>query len=324
MNPSLDKSASANQVMPGRKLRCDHPSIEPGGGGINVSRAILRLGGKSMAYFTMGGFFGQMFTDILQQEEIEHHPFKIKENTRLNLTIFEKDSGQQYRFGMPGPEMSEHEWKNCFESIQEHIKEGNYEYFVVSGSLPRNVPSDFYRRLAHTAKDAGIKMIVDTSGDALIEVAKEGVYLLKPNMREVAQLADHEIENETQLQEVTQTIVEKGQAQVVIVSLGAAGALLVSKERVEQIKAPTVKIRSRIGAGDSMVAGLVLALASGKTLYHAACFGVAAGSAAVMTSGTELCRRKDTEQLFKQIIRKSKVDDTGVEIKNRDKVKEKI
>ena len=308
MNPSLDRSASLNQVMPDAKLRCTLPKIEPGGGGINVSRAIRRLGGYSTAYFTVGGFFGQMFREILREENIDQYPFKIKENTRLNLTIFEKDSGQQYRFGMPGPEMSEQEWRNCLELIQENIKEGKYEYFVVSGSLPRNVPANFYGRLAQTAKEAGIKMIVDTSGDALIEVANEGVYLLKPNMREIAQLADHEIENEAQLQEVTQTIIERGQAKVVIVSLGAGGALLVSKEKVAHIKAPTVKIRSRIGAGDSMVAGLVLALARGKSLYQAACFGVAAGTAAVKTTGTELCRREDTEQLYEQIISKSNED----------------
>jgi 6-phosphofructokinase 2 len=250
----------------------------------------------------MGGAIGQLLRDLIQDEGICHHPLPIKGMTRVNLTVLEEASGQQFRFVMPGPELKEEEWQHC---LKEVIKtENKPAYVVASGSLPRGVPTDFYGRLANLVQEIGSRFIVDTSGEALQAAAKQGVYLLKPNMRELAHLAGHEIENRSQQEKVVQAIINEGQAQAVIVSLGAAGALLVSDELSERIPAPTVKIRSKIGAGDSMVAGIVLALARGETLRQAALYGVAAGAAAVMTPGTELCRQEDTERLYEQLISK--------------------
>jgi 6-phosphofructokinase 2 len=302
INPSIDKSTSIEQVVANKKLRCDAPYFEPGGGGINVSRAIHRLGGSSLAYYTMGGISGQRFSDILQEEGIEQKTFMVQENTRENFAVFEKATGQQYRFIMPGPELSESEWKRCLEDFENHVQRGNFSYIVASGSLPPNVPPDFFERLAHFTNEKDARLVIDTSGDALRAAVKEGVYLLKPNLRELAQLSGHDIEDEPEQEKAARTIVDRGQAEVVVVSMGAAGAMLVSKQTAKYIPAPTVKIRSKIGAGDSMVAGIVLALVRGKSLYQAVRFGVAAGSAAVMLPGTELCRREDTERLYKKMI----------------------
>ena len=300
MNPALDKSAHIDRVVPDRKLRCTSPRHEPGGGGINVSRAIRRLGGESLALYTSGGPIGAMVTTLLEQEGVNQRAIAIEGLTRENLTVFEESSGHQFRLGMPGPTLPEAEWQQCLTELKEAIAQA--EYVVASGSLPPNVPTDFYARVARMARRCDCRFIVDTAGDALRAAAQEGVYLLKPNMRELRQLAERDLEKEAEQEAAAEDLIRQQQAQVVVVSLGAAGALLVTKDMKKRLRAPTVPIRSKIGAGDSMIAGIVLGLERGNPLQQAVLFGVAAGAAAVMTPGTELCRREDTERLYAQIM----------------------
>jgi 6-phosphofructokinase 2 len=299
MNPSLDKNVRLEHVVAERKLRCEQPRYEPGGGGINVSRAIDRLGGTSLAVYPAGGAIGEMLEDLLDAQDLEHWRIEVEGMTRENLTVFEETSDRQFRFGMPGPALQEQEWQRCLDVLS--TVEPRPDYLVASGSLPPGVPVDFYARVAHCIKESGCRLIVDTSDDELRAAAEAGVYLLKPNMRELGQLAGHQIEGEDEQVDVAREIVRREQAQAVAVSLGAAGAVLVSEGKTTRLRAPTVRIRSKIGAGDSMVAGIVWSLAQGWDLVEAARYGVAAGSAAVMTPGTELCRREDTERLYEQM-----------------------
>jgi 6-phosphofructokinase 2 len=303
MNPSLDINSSVEHVIADRKLRCKPSSYEPGGGGINVSRAIQRLGGNSSALYPAGGTFGQMLQNLLDQEGISHCPIPIEEPTRESLTILEESSGRQFRFGMPGPTLRETEWKRCLGTLVALDVKPNY--LVASGSLPPGAPEDFYAQLAQIASGFGARLIVDTSGEPLRLASQAGVYLLKPNMNEMESLIGREIKNELELEEMARELVEKGLSEVMIISLGAGGALMVSKDGCEHVRAPTVPIKSRVGAGDSMVAGIVLSLANGNPLRDAVDFGVAAGAAAVITPGTELCRQEDTERLYQQIITKT-------------------
>lgn len=299
MNPSVDKSARIDQVVADRKLRCEEPRHEPGGGGVNVSRAIERLGGRSLAIYPAGGAIGEMLEELIEAEGLEQRLVEIAGMTRENLTVFEKTSERQFRFGMPGPKLKEEEWQRCLDAVTS--VEPAPAYIVASGSLPPGAPVDFYARMAHCTEGLGCRLVVDTSGEELRAAVEAGVYLLKPNMRELGELAGHPIEGEEEQVSVAQEIVERGQAQAVVVSLGAAGAVLVSEEGTTRVRAPTVQIRSKIGAGDSMVAGIVWSLAEGRDLADAVRYGVAAGSAAVMTPGTELCRREDTERLYKRM-----------------------
>jgi 6-phosphofructokinase 2 len=299
MNPAIDKSAHVENVVPGRKLRCGPPRYEPGGGGINVSRAIHKLGGKSTALYLAGGPLGQMLSSLLDGEGIDHHPSTIHGLTRQNFTVYEESTGQQFRFGMPGPEVKENEWNQLLEKLLAY--DPAPAYIVASGSLPSGVPKDFYARIASAARDMGARMIVDTSGEAFSLAVREGVYLMKPNLRELGDLGETEITEEAAQEALARRIIEKGQSDVVVVSLGAAGALLVERHGHERLRAPTVPIKSRVGAGDSMVAGLTLRLAQGDSVREAVRFGVAAGAAAVMTPGTELCRKEDAESLYDKI-----------------------
>jgi 6-phosphofructokinase 2 len=296
MNPSIDKSTRIDRVVPEQKLRCKTPRYEPGGGGINVARAIQELGGKSLALFTAGQAPGQMLQDLLQQERLDHRPIPIQGRTRESIAVYEQTSGQQYRFGMPGPTLSEAEWNRCLEDFFKHSAKA--EYLVVSGSTPQGVPKDFYARIARMAKQNNQKLILDASGEPFLLAVREGVFLIKPNLREFRSLAESHLEDESQHIELARQLINSKQSQVVVISLGASGALLVEKSGTQRLCAPLVRIRSKVGAGDSMVAGMVLALTRGYAIERAARFGIAAGAAAVMTAGTGLCRREDTERLF--------------------------
>lgn len=299
VNPAIDKNTSVEQVLAEEKLYCSAPSREPGGGGLNVSRAIRRLGGQSTAIFTTGGPTGGILSTLLDDEGLDYHAVPIKDWTRENLIVLETRSGRQYRFGMPGPEVTESEWLHCLEALRDARQPP--QYIVASGSLSEGMPSDFYSQAGRIARDLGARFVLDTSKDALREGLHEGAYLIKPNLRELQQLAGDELKSEQDQEAAARRFIDAENCEVVVLSLGAAGVLLVTAETSERLRAPTVPIRSKVGAGDSTVAGVVLGLARGLPLRESVLFGIAAGAAAVMTPGTELCRREDTERLFDQL-----------------------
>jgi len=299
MNPSIDISTTVDNVVAERKLRCDSPQHEPGGGGINVSRAVRKLGGESTAFFAAGGATGDFFERLLDAEDIRRQSLVIEGSTRESFMVYEKSTGQQYRFGMPGPTLGKKEWQGCIDRLFQSSEKA--DLIVASGSLPPGIPPDFYGRVAHRAKAMGIKTVVDCTGEPFQEALNEGVYLIKPNIRELRSLARDPLDDESGQEAFARKLVEARQAEVVVVSLGAAGALMVSREESRRLRAPTVPIESKVGAGDSMVAGIVLGLVRKMSMSEAVRLGVAAGAAAVMTPGSELCRKEDTERLYGKI-----------------------
>ncbi len=298
LNPAVDKNSQVQQVVAERKLRCEPPVHHPGGGGLNVARAITELGGDVEAYWACGGAIGQLLSQLLDEEHIVHHPLSIDAQTRENMILFERSSEQQYRFGMPGPSLTADEIRTCLDTLL--AIEPPPEYLVLSGSLPAGVDEALYARVAE-AMPASCRVVLDTSGTPLQRGLETPLFLLKPNMRELGQLAGRPVEDDSQIRNVARSLIDQGKVEVVVTSLGSGGAVLTTAETHRHIRAPTVNIRSKVGAGDSMVAGLVLALSEGKPLADAMRFGVAAGSAAVMTGGTELCRRENTERLFRKM-----------------------
>ena len=299
LNPTIDMSSSVENVFPEHKLRCSSPRNEPGGGGINVSRAIEKLGGHSVAVHYCGGPTGDILRTLLDAEGVAHDPIAIAGLTRLSVAILETTTGQQYRFVFPGPIFSEAEWRGALAHIAE-ISESP-DLIVASGSLPPGVPNEFYGLLAQVVREKRGRMVLDTSGSCLSAALEAGVFLVKPSLRELRSFAGSDLEHEGDQERAAMKIVENGGAEVVVVSLGAAGVLFASQAGCERMRSPTVPVRSKIGAGDSMVAGIALGLARDYSLRDAVRLGIAAGAAAVMTSGTELCRREDAERLFRQI-----------------------
>lgn len=297
MNPAVDKSAAVDHVVPDTKLRCRDVRHDPGGGGLNVARAVRYLGGEAHACWTSGGHTGALLGELLDREQVPHTALPVREYTRENLVVTD-DSGAQFRFGMPGATLTEAEGQRCLETVTALARDA---WLVLSGSLPPGLPADYYARVARAAA-ADARIILDTSGEALrCGLEGGGLFLVKPNLRELSQLAGEPLEGERAIEAAARRIVSAGQARWVAVSLGRVGAVLVGEAGCTFVRAPLVPLVSKVGAGDSMVAGMVLALSRGLDPTVAIRHSVAAGAAAAMTPGTELCRREDAERLLEQM-----------------------
>ena len=297
LNPSLDKSTHFTGLIAEQKIRCEKPRYDAGGGGINVSKAIAKLGENSLCIHTSGGSAGIMLEEIILKDGIENKVIPTQNWTRENFIAFENTTKAQYRFGFPGNELLEDEKQKVIETI----KEINTKYLVLSGSLNEGLPTDFYQTIAEIAKAMGIKVIVDTSGEPLRKVLEKGVYLIKPNIGELAKLIGVEKLELSEVEKAAKTLIENGAAEIVVVSLGTQGAILVSKEQIEFVKAPKVTKKSTVGAGDSMVGGMVWALSQNKTLKEVIQWGVSCGTAATMNEGTQLFKKEDAIKLFEEL-----------------------
>jgi len=300
MNPSIDVSASTGKVVPVHKLRCTNVRRDPGGGGINVARVIKRLGGGCRALYPAGGLPGRLLHRLLDDEGIASIPIDTAVDTRESFTILDEASGDQYRFVLPGAPLSEEEWRACLDRIASLA--GPSDYIVASGSLPPEVPDDFYARLARIAGALGAHVILDTSGPALAAALEEGVHLVKPNLRELRELTGQPLDREPEWQRAAEKLVRSGKAAIVALTLGEHGALLVSRNAHLRAPGIPVKIASAVGAGDSFLAAMVWRLSSGRSLEEAFRYGVAAGTAALLTPGTELSRKEDTDRLSDNVV----------------------
>ncbi|GAB2527720.1 1-phosphofructokinase family hexose kinase [Rufibacter soli] len=296
INPALDKSTRVQKLAPEKKLRCEEPVYEPGGGGINVSRAIKKLGGESCAWYLSGGPAGERIGQLLQAEGVSYREFKCQHWTRENLMVMEVATGDQYRFGMPGPALTEPEWRQVLQALED--LEETPEFVVASGSISPGMPADFYAQIAALAVKKGFKLVVDTSGEALLKAAGAGIYMLKPNLNELAALAGKETINAKEQEELAHQVIKEGKSNVLVVSLGPRGAMLATENGFEYVTSPTVKVESAVGAGDSMVGGMVLKLTEGWPLTDVIKYGVATGTATTMTPGSELCRKSDVEEIY--------------------------
>ena len=297
VNPSVDKNTRINGLQPDRKLRGSVPVVEPGGGGVNVSRAIGKLGGTSACVYLAGGHTGDTLRQLLDREAIAQHPLRSSAQTRESFMVFDEATQQQYRFVPDGYPVAEADWKSTLRTASSLLSEG--DYLVASGSLPPGVPTDYYAQVTRVAHERAAKVIVDTSGEALQQAVAGGVYLLKPNLGELSTLTSQQAITAPEQERLAQQLVEQGRAEVVVVSLGAQGAMLVTDAEVTYIAAPTVPKKTTVGAGDSMVGGMVLRLSQGWTVPDAVRYGVACGTAATMNHGTQLCQREDVENLYR-------------------------
>jgi 6-phosphofructokinase 2 len=285
-NPTIDKSASITHLMPDKKLQCSDPLLEPGGGGINVARVIHRLGGEVSALFPAGGYNGQLLQNFLKSEGVDFIPVLISKSTRENLVILDRHTNLQYRFGMPGPQLAINEWQQILNIAE---RKNDIKFIVASGSLPPGVPMDIFARLAVIANERKVRLILDTSGEPLRLAIREGVYLIKPNLAELESVSDRgEIEIKD-IQVVAREMIAQEYCEIVVVSLGASGAMLITESNVEMVHAPAVKKRSTVGAGDSMLGGIVYSLTKSDDIRKAIRLGVACGSAATLSPATGLC-----------------------------------
>jgi len=294
-SPCIDKTTSVKKLLPDKKLHCAAPKLEPGGGGINVARAIKKLGGNATVIFPSGGYTGKYFNHLLEAENIHAVIIEIQNETRENIIVLDEAENAQYRFGMPGTNLSDAEWMQCLKAVEE-IKD--ISFIVASGSLPPGVPLNIFAQLAKIAKNKNAKFVVDTSGEALREAVNEGVYLLKPNLGELCFLSGKTHLKQLEIEAAAKEIIAEGKCEVVVISMGEQGALFVTSDLIKKIKPSAVIKKSNVGAGDSMLAGIVYYLSKQKDITEAVKYGVACGTAATINTGTELCNLKDVEKIY--------------------------
>ncbi len=297
LNPSIDVGCRCAHVSPDRKLRCKDVTYDAGGGGLNVCRVIRELGGEASALWISGGEAGRRLNRLIEQAGVPGTSVSVEGETRLNTYVHEDASDREFRFILPGPRVSDAELGEIRDRLAN--LEG-VDYLVLSGSVPPDVPEDCYAALAREA--SGARVVVDASGGVLPKALETDVFLAKPNLRELADLSGRDdLDGDAQIVDAARRVVRQTRVQFILASLGSGGAALVSAEDSIRVHAPTVRVRSKVGAGDSMVAGVVLAFARGMAAAEAVRFGVAAGSAAVTTPGTQLCRREDVERIHSEI-----------------------
>ncbi|MBV7408020.1 1-phosphofructokinase family hexose kinase [Maritimibacter sp. DP1N21-5] len=296
LNPALDLSTSAPVVRPGDKLRCDALRAEPGGGGVNVARAVGILGGRAQAFVARAGHVGDQFADLLATEPLDPVWFDMPGETRQSLAVTDRESGAQYRFVMPGPVWTEALGDRACAAIAEAAHED--ALVVLSGSQPPGLPAAFPGALVAATAQKGARVILDTSGPPLRTLASASApYVLRLDGAESADLAGHPLPDRAAVAGFAQTLVAKGLAEIVVLAMGAQGSVLASRAGLFHATTPDVPVRSKIGAGDSFVGGFALALSQGALPEAALVRGCAAASAAVMTDGTELCRPADVDRL---------------------------
>jgi 6-phosphofructokinase 2 len=299
INPAIDIFVNVAHVEPTKKLRCSAPKRDPGGGGINVARVAHRLGGSVAAIYPTGGAIGKLLQRLVEREGIDSVTTPSHVETRENFTAYEEETGEQYRFVLPGSALHRAEWEACLATLATLADKP--KIVVASGSIPPGVPEDFYARVARHARTLGAKMVLDTSSVGLKAALDEGVTLIKPNITELREFTGKQLASDADCIAAARGMIADKRVEAVALTLGEDGALLITGEGAWRAEPMQIEVVSTVGAGDSFLGGMVAAIASGERLEQAFRMGVAAGSAAVMSPGTELCHEEDVRRLLAEV-----------------------
>ncbi len=303
VNPALDLSTEAPAVVPDRKLRCTAPRVQPGGGGVNVSRAIANLGGHSRTLIAYGGPTGEMLVQMLREEGLEPLSLGVTYPTRQSVTVRDAANGLQYRFMMPGPPWTPADCEAARTAIADETRPG--DLIVVSGSNPPGLPDDFFLTLNAEVAEHGGRMIIDTSGPSLSRVASTGakLFTVRMDLAEARELSGEPLVHIEEVAQLARSLRDKGAAENVLIAAGAQGTVIVCEDWVGLTRPPVVVPLSKVGAGDSFIGAYANALTQGEDPVTACAWGTAAAASAVTTPDTDLCKPKDTADFFREVTR---------------------
>jgi 6-phosphofructokinase 2 len=295
LNPSLDRTVTVEELVLDEANRWTSLRRDPGGKGINVSRVIHELGSKTVAYGFMGGIDGETLRHLLRHQGVPFDFTPITGEIRSNFIIDDLDTCRQTRIDAPGPQITRHELQKLVQKVR-HISP-KPDYLIFAGSVPPAVPVDIYRQLIESAKNNGIKTVLDSDNKWLQEGIKAKPNVIKPNVHEAEELLEIHLRSEAAIVKALKRLVDGG-IEIAVISRGKQGLIASNGDQVIKAIPPEVEVCSTVGAGDSTIAGLVLKLNEGVDLDEACRWATAAGTAATLTPGTELCRRGDVERLL--------------------------
>lgn len=298
VNPALDVAVSVRELVPDHKLKATHHHRHPGGGGVNVSRGLRRFGIASHAWVAAGGAIGQELITRLEAEEISVTCHPIVGQTREAIAVRDETSGQQYRVVVDGPAIDDPEAMVAAVAT----RADHADVVVLSGYLAPGLPDDFYARILRGLPEPTIS-IVDCDAGPLSHAISAGATLVKPSERELSELLGRELRTNGDIEAGARDALDMGPVDAIVVSLGADGALLADRDRgATWFSVPPVRdVLSTVGSGDAMVAGIVAGLLEGENLADACRRGVAAGTAAALTPGTELSSAAHVRTLLPKV-----------------------
>lgn len=298
LNPALDHYVETEDLRVDDANRVKDECLFAGGKGIDVSRAIRHLGGESMALGFIGGHNGNILVEMLKQEDITPYLTPISQETRRDIIISTRQQRTQTLLNARGPSVTAAEWASFLTHLR--MLDLHQAFVVLGGSLPRGLPHDAYREIIALVQGRGAKAILDADGRALKAGLKAKPFAVKPNLNELRRVSGRSLRTKEEILSVA-TDVNRAGVKFVMVSLGSKGLLLVSRSHRFWASPPSVKVRSTVGAGDSMVAGFVFVYASGKPVEDCVRWATAAGTAATLAPGNQLCRLRDVQRLMPRI-----------------------
>lgn len=297
-NPSVDRTMTIPQIRFNTILRTDKVRLDWGGTGFNVSRSLRVLGLDSLALGWVGGGAGRMLEDGLHKLGVQTDFVWVEEETRTNTIVLE-EGGQWYvKLNEPGPHIPQEAVEAILEKARSYAEEG--DIWVASGSLPQDVPEDFYARLIKLLKAKGVRVFFDANANVLRLGCAEGPYLVKPNAEEAEAFVGFKIQNQEDGKRAVLPFLRLGISYVAL-TIGDLGLLLASQKEMIWAAPPEVLVRNVTGAGDSLMAGLIAAFTQGLPLLEVARWGVAAGTVSVMHEGVSQMPLEDFKAMMAKI-----------------------
>ncbi len=297
LNPALDRTLWIQKVRDDVSNRIVEEKSFAGGKSVDVSKVLKNLGVDNIALGFVGGFAGRELEGRLLNEGIETDFVRVSGETRTNIIIHEKETGKQLAFNARGPEIRPEELIQLVEQLEGLPCS---EMVAIGGSLPLGVSPEIYRKIINLVKKCQVRVVLDVDGDALRQGIKARPDIIKPNVHELSELVGRELKEMDEIIRASREINQKG-VEIVLVSMGAKGILLVSGSQQYLAVPPNVKVESTIGAGDSSVAGFICGLMEGKDLPECLIYAAAAGTATTLHQGTALCQKDDFDRLVPQV-----------------------
>lgn len=298
LNPALDKTIVLDYLEKGGLNRVKLIRTDPGGKGINVAKVLNNLGVKVEAVGLIAGIQGQSLLEYLHYLDINSNFHKIPGETRVNLKIYEEITNSITEVNEPGFAVSEDDMA-CFGKTLSNVLD-RASFLVLSGSLPKGVPDDIYCKLASLAREKGVRTILDADGKALMNGIGGVPFAIKPNIYELEQLTGKKMASDGDIVQAARQLIKQG-IEIVIVSMGGEGSLIVSSNEAFRVRVPSITPKSTVGAGDSMVAAFVYTVLNNQSLEETARFITAAGTATASKPGTEVCTLDEVLQLVNDI-----------------------
>lgn len=301
LNPSVDHALFLDELKLGDTNRIARTERDAGGKGVNLSRVVAELGAPTMATGFLGGGPGDYVRGVLDRQGVSHCFVQVQEDTRINFSVEDASGRPPTTFNERGPNVNEAELRLLFDEVRRRLPK--VRWMALGGSLPPGVPVDAFADLIKIAREHGVRVALDADGEPLVHGLEAGPDFVKPNAKEASRALGHDIDTADDACAAAHELQARLHAAhshhpIVVVSLGADGAVMACRDGVFRGYSPRVEVHSTIGSGDSLIAGMLWAIEERKPLEEALRWGLACGAATAASGGSEIARRPKILELL--------------------------